>query len=97
MRATATGAPEDAGKEWATRLPGLADTFKEQSHMHTTATLDYGMIVSGELWFDLDDGKSVHLHPGDVVVQQGTRHGWSNHGTVPATIVFFIVGAPLAR
>jgi hypothetical protein len=42
---------------------------------------------------ELDDGASVHLHPGDTVVQNGTRHRWSNPGDEPATLAVFICGA----
>ena len=46
--------------------------------MHTTDTVDYDVILSGELWMELDDGVEVHLKPGDCVIQNGTRHAWQN-------------------
>ena len=39
--------------------------------MHTTSTIDFEYIVSGEVWLELDDGAAVHLRPGDTVVQNG--------------------------
>jgi mannose-6-phosphate isomerase-like protein (cupin superfamily) len=42
---------------------------------------------------ELDDGATVHLRPGDTVVQNGTRHRWSNPGTEPAVLAVFICGA----
>jgi hypothetical protein len=38
--------------------------------------VDYGIVLEGEVWLELDDGKQVHLKPHDVVVQNGTRHAW---------------------
>src|SRR5258707_11108565 len=81
-------------QEYLTRLPGLADTFeRDGSQMHTTQTVDYAILLDGELWLELDDGETVHLVAGDVVVQQATRHGWRNKGEHPATIAFVMLGA----
>ncbi|MEZ4522070.1 MAG: cupin domain-containing protein [Thermomicrobiales bacterium] len=51
---------------------------------HRTETLDFIILMSGEMILDLDEGE-VHLSPGDVVIQRGTRHAWRNPGNVPAT------------
>lgn len=61
--------------------------------MHTTKTVDYGIVVRGEIWLEVDDGQLVQLHPGDVVVQNGTRHAWRNKSAEPATIAFVLIGA----
>jgi quercetin dioxygenase-like cupin family protein len=61
--------------------------------MHATSTIDYALILEGELWLELDDGKTVHSCAGDIVAQQATRHGWRNKGQRPATIVFFMLGS----
>jgi mannose-6-phosphate isomerase-like protein (cupin superfamily) len=58
--------------------------------MHRTRTLDYAMILSGEIDMMLDD-TSVHLKQGDVIVQQATNHGWVNHGTQPCRILFVLM------
>ena len=58
--------------------------------MHRTRTLDYAMILSGEIDMMLDDN-SVHLKQGDVIVQQATNHGWVNHGTQPCRILFVLM------
>ena len=76
------------------RLPGLLDHMEPDAPgMHTTATIDFEVVLSGEVVLELDDGATVHLHPGDTVVQKGTRHRWSNPGSVPATLAVFICGA----
>jgi mannose-6-phosphate isomerase-like protein (cupin superfamily) len=75
-------------------LPGLLDHMEPGAPgMHTTATLDVEVVLSGTPVLELDDGATVTLHPGDTVVQNGTRHRWSNPGTVPATMAVVLVGA----
>jgi mannose-6-phosphate isomerase-like protein (cupin superfamily) len=76
------------------RLRGLADHFeKEDPAMHKTNTVDYAVVHDGEIWLELDDGETIHLKRGDVVVQNGTRHAWRNKGTKPVTMLFFLNGA----
>ena len=60
--------------------------------MHRTRSVDYAVILSGEIDMMLDE-TSVHLKPGDVVVQQATNHGWVNHGTEPCKILFVLMDA----
>jgi mannose-6-phosphate isomerase-like protein (cupin superfamily) len=72
---------------------GLQD-WMEPDHpgMHTTDTIDFEVILSGEVWLELDDGEEVHLKEGDTFVQNGTRHRWFNRGTVPAKIAVVLIG-----
>jgi hypothetical protein len=58
--------------------------------MHRTRSLDYAVVLSGEIDMMLD-ASLVHLKPGDVVVQQATNHGWINHGTQPCRILFVLM------
>ena len=58
--------------------------------MHRTRTVDYAIIMSGEIDMMLDD-KTVHVKAGDVVVQQATNHAWLNHGTEPCRIIFVLM------
>ena len=58
--------------------------------MHRTRSLDYAVILSGEVDMMLDD-TSVHLKQGDVIVQQATNHGWVNHGKEPCRILFVLM------
>jgi mannose-6-phosphate isomerase-like protein (cupin superfamily) len=58
--------------------------------MHRTRTVDYGIIMSGEIDMMLDD-KTVHLKAGDVVVQQATNHAWLNHGKEPCRVIFVLM------
>lgn len=83
-----------AQKEASVRLRGLADHFeKEDPGMHKTNTVDYSVVYDGEIWLELDDGETLHLRRGDVVVQNGTRHAWRNKGAKPVTMLFFLNGA----
>jgi mannose-6-phosphate isomerase-like protein (cupin superfamily) len=85
---------EAARNEALVRLKGLADHFeKEDPAMHKTNTVDYSVVYDGEIWLELDDGETLHLKRGDVVVQNGTRHAWRNKGTMPVTMLFFLNGA----
>lgn len=58
--------------------------------MHRTRTVDYAIVMSGEIDMMLDD-KTVHLKAGDVVVQQATNHAWINHGKEPCRIIFVLM------
>jgi quercetin dioxygenase-like cupin family protein len=60
--------------------------------MHRTESLDYVIVMEGEIDMDLDDS-SVHLKAGDVMVQRGTNHAWYNRGTVMARVAFILVDA----
>jgi mannose-6-phosphate isomerase-like protein (cupin superfamily) len=61
--------------------------------MHATDSVDYAIILSGEVDMLLDETE-VHLRTGDVIVQQGTNHAWVNRGTIPCRIAFVLMGAP---
>jgi mannose-6-phosphate isomerase-like protein (cupin superfamily) len=58
--------------------------------MHRTRSVDYAVVLSGEIDMLLDDA-SVHLKPGDTIVQQATNHAWVNHGTEPCRILFVLM------
>jgi len=59
---------------------------------HRTDSIDYAVVISGEIDMDLD-GTVVHLRAGDVLVQRGTLHNWINRGREPCVIAFVLVGA----
>jgi mannose-6-phosphate isomerase-like protein (cupin superfamily) len=60
---------------------------------HRTDSIDYAVVISGEIDMELDDGKSVHLKAGDVMVQRGTIHNCVNRGTAPCVIAFTLIAA----
>jgi quercetin dioxygenase-like cupin family protein len=85
---------EKALVEVEEKLPGLVDYQEaDEPGMHTTDTIDFEYVISGELWLELDDGEEVHLRPGDTVVQNGTRHAWHNKGSEPCRCVVVSIGA----
>ena len=65
--------------------------------MHRTNSIDYGIVLEGEIELELDDSKIVHLKVGDVVVQRGTIHAWHNNGDVPAKLAWILVDAKPAK
>lgn len=60
--------------------------------MHKTRSVDYGIVISGEIDMLVDEDE-VHLTAGDVVVQRGTNHAWANRGTQPCRIAFVLIDA----
>ncbi len=75
------------------KLPGLiAHTEPDQPGMHTTDTIDFEIVISGEIFLELDDGAEVHLEPGDCVIQNGTRHAWHNRSSEPCTFAVSLLG-----
>ena len=59
---------------------------------HRTDSIDYAVVVSGEIDMEFDDSV-VHLKAGDVLVQRGTIHNWINRGTQPCVIAFILIDA----
>jgi oxalate decarboxylase/phosphoglucose isomerase-like protein (cupin superfamily) len=60
---------------------------------HRTETIDYIVVLSGEIDMLLDQGEMVTLKTGDVMVQRGTYHAWINRGSVPCRMAFVLVDA----
>lgn len=89
--------PIDVGQmieELGGALPGLFECFEpDQPGMHTTPTIDYGILLEGELWLELDNGEQKRIRPGDVVIQHGTRHAWRNKSDRIARALFVMIGA----
>jgi mannose-6-phosphate isomerase-like protein (cupin superfamily) len=72
---------------------GKASTAKEGSPhplMHRTETVDYGVVIEGELTLILDDSE-VDLKVGSVVIQRGTNHAWANRSGKPCRMLFVLV------
>jgi quercetin dioxygenase-like cupin family protein len=66
--------------------PGLA------ARNHRTDSIDYIVIISGEIDMELDDSV-VHLKGGDVMVQRGTIHNWVNNGPAPCVLAVILIDA----
>lgn len=85
---------EAAVTDLETTLPGMLRYMDPTDPgMHTTDTIDFEVVLDGTVILELDDGAEVTLHPGDTVVQNGTRHRWRNEGDTPARLALFVCGA----
>jgi hypothetical protein len=71
-------------------LAGQSDS--KHPAMHRTRSIDYAVLLEGEIDMLLDDSE-VHLRAGDVLVQQGTNHAWVNRGSAPCRIAFVLIDA----
>lgn len=58
--------------------------------MHRTETIDYGIMIEGELTLIVDNAETV-LHAGDIVIQRGTNHGWANRSDRNCRIAFILI------
>jgi len=88
--------PARALREMSAAMPGLLACFEAQDPaMHRTPTVDYVVILEGELWLELDDGQQRLMRAGDVVIQNATRHAWRNTSGRVARAAVFMQG--LAR
>lgn len=67
--------------------PGL------EARMHRTDSIDYIVVMSGEIDMELDNGVEVHIKAGDVMVQRGTVHNWINRGTESCVLAVILIHA----
>jgi quercetin dioxygenase-like cupin family protein len=58
--------------------------------MHITETVDYALVLAGEITAIMETGETV-LHAGDVLIQRGTNHAWANRSNYPARIAFILI------
>lgn len=95
VSATVPAAPSPAEiQELDQKLPGLLSALEpDHPGMHTTNTVDFDVVVFGEVALELDDGAEVTLRAGDCVIQNGTRHAWHNRSNDKCVIAFSLLGA----
>ena len=80
-------------REAILREMGVGEAGSARHHgMHRTRSVDYAVVIEGEIDMLLDDSE-VHLRAGDVLVQQGTNHAWVNRGNAPCRIAFVLIDA----
>jgi len=94
---------EDAGKRQVGTTLKNGTVFRVVEFMpgvsprvHRTDSIDYAVVMSGEIDMELDDSV-VHLKAGDVLVQRGTIHNWVNRGAEPCRIAFVLIDAKPAE
>ena len=79
--------------EFNEKLPDWLDHFDAaRPGMHKTETIDFGIVLSGEIWLELDEGE-VHLTAGDCIVQRGTMHAWRNRSDRACIMSFVLIEA----
>lgn len=95
--------PTDGGKRAVATAHEGGSVFRVIRYMpgvtprnHRTDSIDYAVVLSGEIVMELDEGE-VTLKAGDVLVQRGTIHNWVNRGTEPCVIAFVLIAAPPVR
>jgi quercetin dioxygenase-like cupin family protein len=100
-------ADNQATGDWAKQIRGTANAEGSVFRIiafapgvaprnHRTASIDYAVVLSGEIDMDLD-GEVVRLRAGDALVQRGTIHNWINRGDKPCVIAFVLIGAAPVR
>lgn len=70
--------------------PGHLDERGRQSPVHRTESIDYGIVLEGEITLLLDDSE-VTARAGDIFVQRGTDHAWANRGDTTTRVAFILV------
>ena len=66
---------------------------KQHASMHFTDSIDYLVVISGEMHMLMEDGTETLLKPGNCIVQRGTKHAWVNRGDVPCVLAAVLVNA----
>lgn len=67
-----------------------SDTGSRHAYMHRTETVDYGIVLQGEITLIVDEGETI-VRAGDIVIQRGTNHGWANRSTENCRIAFVLI------
>ena len=90
--------PEQARELFRKSGAGEASTYGRGGRhpmMHRTETVDYAVVLDGEITLILDD-EEVHLKTGDVVIQRGTNHAWSNRSDKPCRMLYVLMDGEFA-
>lgn len=86
--------PEEARAHFAEIGAADASSFEgkesRHAHMHRTETIDYGIVLEGEIVLIMDEGETT-VRAGDIVVQRGTNHGWANRTDRNCRIAFILI------
>ena len=84
-----------AAREAFATMGGAAHALSDEAapphpFMHRTKTVDYGIVLSGEIYLVLDEGETL-MRAGDICIQRGTNHSWSNRSDVPCLMAFVLI------
>jgi hypothetical protein len=75
-----------------TAKSATTDGEVRHAHMHRTRSIDYAIVLSGEIWAIMDVGETKMV-AGDVLVQRGTNHAWANRSNAPCVMAFVLIDA----
>ena len=81
-----------AGDDGSGHIAGLDRGSPRHPGFHKTSSVDYAIVLSGQIYALMDEGE-VLLKAGDVLIQRGTNHAWSNRSDEPATLAFVLIDA----
>jgi hypothetical protein len=95
--------PPDSQRVAALRAPDAAHDARAEGYtrdlanrrhpgFHKTDSIDYAIVLAGEIWALMDEGE-VLLQAGDVLIQRGTSHAWSNRTEQPCCVAFVLIDA----
>jgi quercetin dioxygenase-like cupin family protein len=94
-----TGDADTSGREVGLTLPN-GTVFRivdfepgNPTYMHRTDSIDYAIVMAGEIDMEMDDGAVLRVKAGDVLVQRGTIHSWQNRGSETCRIAFILIDA----
>lgn len=88
------GDPQALYEESKQTLPGVLDTVHpDENGMHCTDTLDWNVLLEGEMVLVMEDGSEAVLTPGTCVVMRGSRHAWRNRTDRDALLLNVVFGA----
>lgn len=75
-------------------LAKIKQDVTDGAGFHATTTLDYVLMLDGPVELALEDGSTVQVNAGDIVVQQSAMHAWRNHNDHPVRMLAVMVGVP---
>jgi Cupin domain len=93
--------PKDPAERQRRIAATFGGIFKDAAHdkrdgkhpgMHRTETIDYAIVLEGEIWAVMDEGETL-MRAGDVLIQRGTNHAWANRSNATARIAFVLIDA----
>jgi hypothetical protein len=82
----------DMGEAFEKMHSDAHDADSETLGMHETRTTDYAIVIAGEVWAVMEEGETK-MEVGDVLIQRGTNHAWSNRSDKPAAVAFVLIDA----
>jgi hypothetical protein len=85
--------PSGTTLEGVNRTP---ERTERHSGFHQTDTVDYAVVLEGEIWAMLDEAETL-MKPGDVLIQRGTYHTWDNRSEMVARVLFVLIDADPIR